>query len=465
MFKSIFFSILGSSIALFGGTGFTGAPTTSPTRAQTARAATVTSATPVVSPTPTKLAQIVTPTSVPPSATAVVAPSPRIEITPTKALVDEKVSIRLINAKPSQTVTLRARALDDRQVVWESHATFQVDNSGLVDLGLQKPITGTYQDLDPMGLFWSMGIESWFNTASAFAKTGFTPTPINFSAEADGQLLASAALERIFVAPDVTQTTVRDNGLAGIFFKPSGSSKYPAIIVVGGSEGGIGFGRNNGAVLASHSYATLGLAYFNYPGLPSDLINIPLEYFETAIRWLQSRDDIQTDKIAVVGLSRGAELALILGTTFPQIKSVVAYVPGDRIAGRRSGNNVGNQHAWTYRGTPLPINSPIPVEKINGPVLLISAGDDKIWPSAQMSERVIKKLSDNNFPYPYRNLYYKAAGHAGGFPYMPTTEETRPRRHPVLGVTVTSGGTPKENAFLRSDSWPQVLKFLEESLK
>jgi len=269
----------------------------------------------------------------------------------------------------------------------------------------------------------------------------------------------------MFVAPDVTQTTVRDNGLAGVFFKPCGSSKYPAIIVVGGSEGGIGFGRSTGAVLASHGYATLGLAYFNHPDLPSDLVTIPLEYFETAIRWLQSRDDIQADKIAVVGLSRGRELALILGSTFPHIKAVVAYVPSDRIGGRRSGSTVRNQPAWTYRGTPLPINAPIPVETISGPVLLISAGDDRIWPSASMSERVIKRLADNNFPYPYRNLYYKAAGHAGGFPYMPTTEETRPRPHPVLGVMVTSGGTPRDNAFLRSDSWPQVLKFLEESLK
>jgi len=414
---------------------------------------------------PTPLAQIAAPRLLPPSATVVVASSLRIEITPSKALVDEKVSIRLIGAQPSQLVTLRTRAEDDRHIAWESHATFQADNAGMVDLGSQKPITGTFQDLDPMGLFWSMGVQSRFSTGSAFVKTGLTPTPINFSAEADGHVLASATLERMFVAPDVTQTTVRDNGLAGVFFKPCGSSKYPAIIVVGGSEGGIGFGRSTGAVLASHGYATLGLAYFNHPDLPSDLVTIPLEYFETAIRWLQSRDDIQADKIAVVGLSRGRELALILGSTFPHIKAVVAYVPSDRIGGRRSGSTVRNQPAWTYRGTPLPINAPIPVETISGPVLLISAGDDRIWPSASMSERVIKRLADNNFPYPYRNLYYKAAGHAGGFPYMPTTEETRPRPHPVLGVMVTSGGTPRDNAFLRSDSWPQVLKFLEESLK
>ena len=436
-------AILGSLIILVATTGCTVAPNASPTAPQTVPTAPATSARPEESPT--------------------LAPSPRIEITPSKALVDEKVSIRLFGAKPSQRVTLRARAQDDRQVMWEAHATFHADNLGMVDLGLQKPITGTYQDLDPMGLFWSMRSESWASAGSAFAKTELTPTPIHFSADADGHLLASATFERIFVAPDVTPTTIRDNGLAAIFFKPSGSSTYPAIIVLGGSEGGIGFGRRIGAVLASRGYATLGLAYFAYPGLPSDLANIPLEYFETAIRWLQSRADVQAEKIAVVGLSRGGELALVLGSTLPKIKAVVAYVPSNRY-----GRNVKpprNQPAWTYRGTPFQPDSPIPVEKINGPILLISAGDDKVWPSGPMTELIIKRLATNNFGYPYQNLYYKGAGHAAGFPFMPTTEEARPRRHPVSGAIIASGGTPKENAFLKSDSWPQVLKFLEASLK
>src|SRR2546426_7992996 len=117
--KPIFFSILGSWMTLVVGTGCAGAP--------------------VASPAPTPLAQIVAPRSVPPSATVVVASSPHIEITPSKALVDEKVSIRLIGAQPSQLVTLRARAEDDRHIAWESHATFRADNAGMVDLGLQKP--------------------------------------------------------------------------------------------------------------------------------------------------------------------------------------------------------------------------------------------------------------------------------------------------------------------------------------
>src|SRR5712692_11061690 len=112
--KPIFFSVLGSCFTFMLGTGCAGAP--------------------MASQAPTPLAQIAAPRLLPPSATVVVASSLRIEITPSKALVDEKVSIRLIGAQPSQLVTLRTRAEDDRHIAWESHATFQADNAGRVEM-------------------------------------------------------------------------------------------------------------------------------------------------------------------------------------------------------------------------------------------------------------------------------------------------------------------------------------------
>src|SRR5947199_123091 len=78
---------------------------------------------------------------------------------------------------------------------------------------------------------------------------------------------------------------------------------------------------------------SMALAYFNYEGLPQDLIEIPLEYFETAIGWLQRRPDLDGDRIAVSGTSRGGELVLLLGATFPAVKAVIAYVPSGIVHG------------------------------------------------------------------------------------------------------------------------------------
>jgi dienelactone hydrolase len=83
------------------------------------------------------------------------------------------------------------------------------------------------------------------------------------------------------------------------------------------------------AWLASRGYAALALAYFRYDGLPPRLEGIPLEYFGSALAWMTQRPEISSDHIAVVGTSRGGEPALQLGSMFPEIKAVVAYVPSN----------------------------------------------------------------------------------------------------------------------------------------
>jgi dienelactone hydrolase len=99
---------------------------------------------------------------------------------------------------------------------------------------------------------------------------------------------------------------------------------------VTGSEGGFRWAGTVAPLLACHGYAALALAYFDYQGmegLPTSLMEIPLEYFERAIAWMGKQPQVNRDKLAVVGISKGGELALLLGSTFPEIKSVVAYVP------------------------------------------------------------------------------------------------------------------------------------------
>jgi hypothetical protein len=103
----------------------------------------------------------------------------------------------------------------------------------------------------------------------------------------------------------------------------------------------------------------------------------------------------------------------------------------------------------------------IPVERIQGPVLLISGKDDQMWPSALMAERVMERLAAHGHPYRDAHLCYEDAGHAIGIPYMPAMPA---RPHPVTGLTYAMGGTRAGTAFASADSWPRVLAFLAESL-
>ena len=429
---------------------------------------------------------------------------PRLEITPVKALVDEKVRIQLSGFTLHRLVTLRARIEDDLGRRWEAHATFEVSASGTIDLSKQKPLSGTYDTVDSMGLFWS---SVSIDNASYFAKTTLTPVEIILTAEVDGEAVASANLERLFVAPDVTRTPVRDHGLVGTLFQPAGSGPYPCVIVLGGADGGLV--EKGAALLASHGYVALALAYFAAEQLPTKFVNIPLEYFETAIRWLQGLDAVNGDKLAVIGSSKGGELALLLGATFPQIKAVVSYAGSSLIhagPGNCHTDMIWQKSSWSYRGRPLPFapirvtpseaasigwklltgeqfparsfylrslqdqdvreRAAIAVEKTDGPVLLISGEDDQVWPATEFSEMVINRLAEHNHPYPYKHLSYQRAGHMicfpYVFPYMPTMFHHE--RQAVTGMLISCGGNPRDNAAAISDSWIQLLAFLEDSI-
>jgi dienelactone hydrolase len=286
----------------------------------------------------------------------------------------------------------------------------------------------------------------------------------------------------------VRRVEARERGLVGMLFLPLGAGPHPGVIVLGGSSGGMR--EPVAALLASHGCAALALAYFGAEGLPPRLSNIPLEYFEAALDWMAARPEVRGGRCALLGTSRGAELALLLGTTFPQVGAVIAYAPSGVLWGAVGAAGP----AWTYRGEPLPVvpdrvppeldaemsdrepisaaewylynledeaalgPATIAVERIAGPVLLISGEDDQMWPSTLMAERIMRRLAEHHFAWPYRHLRYPDAGHLIGSPWQPTTVNTR--RHPTAGATFAYGGTPTGQAHANADSWNTVLEWL-----
>ena len=50
------------------------------------------------------------------------------------------------------------------------------------------------------------------------------------------------------------------------------------------------------SLFASHGIATLSLGYFGEPGLPTQLKNIPLEYFETVLQWLSTQPGVDPQR-------------------------------------------------------------------------------------------------------------------------------------------------------------------------
>jgi hypothetical protein len=115
------------------------------------------------------------------------------------------------------------------------------------------------------------------------------------------------------------------------------------------------------------------------------------------------------------------------------------------------------------RNTPAMEKASIPVERTNGPILLISGEDDQMWPSTIFSKQIIDRLEHHKHPYPSMHLSYPGAGHMIRPGYMPKTVTVI--IHPIDGGRYELGGNAKDDAYASSDSWSKTLEFLAMHLK
>ncbi len=286
-------------------------------------------------------------------------------------------------------------------------------------------------------------------------------------------------------APEPTVIEVREDGMVMRLFVPAGlQGRAPAIVVLGGSEGGLEGSSRMAKRLAQAGYVSLAIAYFAVDGLPPALIEIPLETFDKGLAWFERRPEVDTGRIGLIGISKGAEAALIEASRRSQFSAVVAGVPSNVVwQGIDQSDWTKVKSSWSIGGQPMAFvpyapstefkgirdiydrsmrpegqegDAVIPVERINGDILLISAGQDGLWDSTGMSRRIVARLGANSFAHRIEHLDYPTAGHGvvGG----PVTLEQAQQLSQV-------GGTPEGNYAARQEVWTRVLAFFDRSLR
>lgn len=267
--------------------------------------------------------------------------------------------------------------------------------------------------------------------------------------------------------------------LSATVYRPGDGKPHPALLILGGAEGGRNWADAIAKRLADEGYVTMAETYFKGPGLPDQLENIPLERFQAAVDYLAAQPFVKKKQIAVIGLSKGAEAALVLASHDARLTAVVAASPSDVVwqgIDRKGGSAAGS---WTFHGKTLayvpfrtcsnckglldlyqksreaePIDpaAVIAVERINGPVLLISSATDKVWPSTAMAHSIVDRLRHAGFAFRLVEADYPEGGH---FAFGVT-----PTRVSATEDTQFGGGTPEGLAKARKDSWELVSKFL-----
>jgi dienelactone hydrolase len=352
-------------------------------------------------------------------------------------LVDSPVDVRMRGLQPHVAVTLRASWTGFGRAHATSSETLRAGNDGTIDL----------RGIEGMRFLWSMHVTP---ADRSFTLPATDDTLVRLTLASDGKAIAHTVFHRRAGAPGLglrTLTAKRD-GLVGFFFTPQGSTaRRPSVLVVGGSEGGIE-GADIAALLASHGYPALALGYFGLPGLPRELRNIPLEYFHRALQWMARQPSVDPKRTTMIGVSRGAETALLSAVRFPTVvHAAIAMVPNSSEAALSPD---GRSPAWTYHGRPLP-EAPIPVERIRGPILDVGAEADAQGPSSLATKQIEQRLAEHHFRFFHQRLDYPGAGHDIGslVPYLPQPDP------------IHFGGTPRASATAKVDLWPRLLDFLK----
>lgn len=426
-----------------------------------------------------------------------------LHATPADALIDVPRRIAADGLAPGEELLLTSRTLRGPGIAWTAQVRLRADAQGTVDLERDAPLAGSYEGVAPMGLVWSQAPERAGAPREVFAAEPAAPLSTQLTLQrADGSIWTAEFVQRL-AGPGVTRREIRDQGLSATLFLPPGPGPHPAVMVLNGSGGGINEPR--AALYASHGYAALALGYFKSPGRPEHISDTHLEYFETALQWLHAEVRPLGGFVALSGQSRGGELVLLLGSLFPELVSaVIGYVPGAVVHSAQNACNPANGPdsrngpAWIFRGQPLPhlwehnrtatwapwdegpeprrhanalltaLQDPdaverarIRVERIRGPVMLLSASDDGSWPSSLYSRMVAERLAALGHPWPVQHLDFQGAGHAIVFPTVPTTQLVY--AHPVSGRLSTTGGAPAPNAHADEASWAGVRAFLQQA--
>jgi pimeloyl-ACP methyl ester carboxylesterase len=431
--------------------------------------------------------------------TAKTASKPVLSITPANGLIDEPRKIVVSGLAADEIVAISATTERAPGEVWMSQATFMADENGEIDLTRDAPVGGDYAEVSAMGLIWSQQPEVKANH-ELFPGNVMAPLQTKVLAQTAAGARAEATFAQTFAAPGVTRREIRDEGLAGTLFTPGGQGPHPVVVVLNGSGGGINEPR--AAMLASHGYQAFALGYFKAPGLSPFITETPLEYLETGLNWVRRELRPRHGFVAVSGQSRGGELALLLGATFPDLVSaVIAFVPGAMVHGAQGAgdparggwqgttwtrggvalahlwqdNSAVHWHPWAGDAPPnrhhsvffeglkdadLAAQARIRIEDFGGPVLLISGRDDRAWPSSLYSKMVVSTLRRHGHASLVRHLDFDDAGHAINLPIVPSTQLVR--EHPVSKVPYTNGGTASGNAKANDGSWQGMIAFLDE---
>lgn len=353
--------------------------------------------------------------------------------------VDQPLSIEVTGLEPHEAIQVTARMGGPSCLTWSSVSTARADAAG-----------------------WSVLSENLISSMVSEPSVRYSdnirgsidPLALQLSITGDHGSGGEATLERRFLTGEVAVKQWRGEVVANLFL-PQQRRAGRAVLVLGGAWGEFCWSNEVAAVLASSGAPALALAYFDWDGdhgLPTTISQLPLEYVDRAIDWLERYSESPaSSEIDVVGVSKGAELSLLVATHRSNIRRLVAYAPSSHVwESVRSDGSQPATSSWSRDGEPIPFlrfeaddqfyedldksrlasfhqsalaeaaadhPARIPVENITADVLVMSLQYDTVWPSATMGSAIVDTMRRHGRCA--RELIVDGCGHTLFVPGLP----------------------------------------------
>ena len=285
----------------------------------------------------------------------------------------------------------------------------------------------------------SLSIPLRLLTSLASILIGLSALSANSADAQDSPEPLAASYEIVTLGPALIEGVV----IQQAEIDPDDNRIPPLVVLLGGSNGGLWFGgflRD----LTARRISTLSLSYFGHEGQPDQLIERPLEPIAAVIELARETRGAQQRCLAVVGVSKGGELALLLAaheqdfagpghrlidaTIAASPSNVVWQAPHIRLEARSSWSiagraldfvpypwlsthlpdvvfnryEVGEYHVDALQNERAVEAAEIPVERIAHPALLLAGQNDVMWPAARMSQAALERARRLNPDTPVR---------------------------------------------------------------
>lgn len=275
------------------------------------------------------------------------------------------------------------------------------------------------------------------------------------------------------------ETLTLDGEPQGALLRPEQPNGW-GVLVLSGSSGRVEAVR--AGLFAEAGCTALAQRWWGGPGQSPGICEIPLETFARGVDRLR---DEGCARIAVVGVSRGAEAALLCAIRDPRIDLAVALSPTHVIWCNMGpglhGEAWPSRSAWTLGGAPLPFMAydprwrpgpapveylglhekslrtfaedipaaAIPVEAARGEILLVAGGADALWPSLPAAEALARRAAASGKAVTL--ISHPDAGHRPVLPGEPLTPRPAERAW---------GGSDAADQALGARAWAEIQRRL-----